>query len=208
MRKEKMMMLIRKTIIAFLLMVPSSYVLSDEPQKIIIASESLHDGYFDRTVIMIQEHGAHGETIGMILNRPSKQLLSDLVEIPDSSPLAQEPVYLGGPIANGHLSALVKSQQSPQNGLQLSPSLYLTMDLKSLSDDWDKIGVEQVKIFNGYSGWAPKQLKSEFARETWFWGEINEELLFAKNTEGMWKKLFNYFSGLYVYWMNKDTVFS
>ena len=208
MAKVKMMMRIRETIMACLLMVPSSNVLSAESQKIIIASDSFHGGYFDRTVIMIREHGVHGETIGMILNRPSNKVLSDLVEIPDISPLAKVPVYVGGPIAKGYLTVLVKTQEAPPNGLELSPSLYLTMDLRSLSDDWSKLGVEQVKIFNGYSGWAPKQLKSESDRKAWLWGEINQELLFAKNTEGMWQKLFDYFSGLYVYWMNKDTFFS
>jgi len=208
MTKEKMTMFIRKTIIACLLMVPSSYALSAESQKIIIASDGYHGGYFDRTVIMVQQHGAHGETIGMILNKPLNKVLSDIVEIPDISPLAQLPVYVGGPIGNGHLAALVKSQHAPQDGLQLSPSLYLTMNLKSLSDDWDKIGVEQAKIFNGYSGWAPTQLKSEFDQEAWIWGEINQELLFTENIEGMWQTLFDYFSGLYVSWWNKDTIFS
>ena len=189
-------------------MVPATYALSAESQKIIIASDGYHGAYFDRTVIMVQQHGAHGETIGMILNKPLNKVLSDIVEIPDISPLAQVPVYIGGPIGNGHLTALVKSQQPPQDGLQLSALLYLTMNLKSLSDDWGKIGVEQVKIFNGYSGWAPSQLKSEFDREAWLWGEINQELLFTKNIEGMWKTLFDYFSGLYVSWLAKDTIFS
>gem|GEM_PF-6596166 len=206
MTNVKMVMRIRQTIMACLLMAPSFSVLAAEPQKVIIsATDSFHGAFFNRTVIMLQEHGAHGETIGLILNKPSNKLLSDLVEIPKTNPLSQEPVYVGGPIDSGRLTALVKSQQAPRNGLQLSPSLYLTMSLESLSEDWAKLGVEQIKIFQGYSGWARGQLKTEFDREAWLRGEINQELLFSEDTDGMWKTLFDQFKGLYVYWLNDDS---
>ncbi len=206
MTRVKMVMRIRKTIMACLLVAPSFSVLSAEPHKVIIAAtDRFHGGFFNRTVIMLQKHGAHGETIGLILNKPSHKLLSDLVKIPDTHPLSQEPVYVGGPIDHGRLTALVKSQQAPRNGLQLSPSLYLTMSLGSLADDWAKLGVEQVKIFQGYSGWARGQLKTEFDREAWLRGEVDQELLFSEDTEGMWKTLFDQFKGLYVYWMNDDS---
>ena len=203
------MMRIPKIIMACLLLLTSFYALAAESQKVIIAAtDSFHAGFFNRTVIMVQEHGSHGETIGMILNKPSNTVLSELVEMPDNSPLSGEPVYVAGPLDTGRLTALVKSRQAPRHGLQLAPSLYLTMNLGSLVEDWAKLGVEQVKIFRGYSGWARGQLKTEFAREAWLRGEANEALLFSKDTEGMWKELYDQFKGLYVYWMNRNSFLS
>jgi putative transcriptional regulator len=46
-----------------------------------------------------------------------------------------------------------------------------------------------MRLFAGFSGWAPRQLENEMAREGWYILPATEELLFRKNTSGMWEEL-------------------
>ena len=66
--------------------------------KLILASPVLKDPNFVRTVVLIAEHTDEG-AMGLVLNRPAASTVGEAV--PDLSWLAgdEEPVYVGGPVA-------------------------------------------------------------------------------------------------------------
>ena len=45
------------------------------------------------------------------------------------------------------------------------------------------------RIYRGFSGWAPRQLESEIARDSWYLLAASEELVFRADTTGMWEEL-------------------
>jgi putative AlgH/UPF0301 family transcriptional regulator len=45
------------------------------------------------------------------------------------------------------------------------------------------------RLFAGFSGWAPRQLNSEFEREGWYVLPADEEIVFRKDTGGLWEEL-------------------
>src|SRR4051812_49820904 len=66
--------------------------------KLILASPALRDPNFARSVVLIAEHTDEG-AMGLVLNRPASSTVGEAV--PDLSWLAgdEEPVYVGGPVA-------------------------------------------------------------------------------------------------------------
>ncbi len=64
--------------------------------KLLIASPALGDPNFERTVVLITEHGEDG-AMGIVLNRPSESEVAGV--IPELEPIAgEEPIFVGGPV--------------------------------------------------------------------------------------------------------------
>src|SRR3712207_5493629 len=66
--------------------------------RLLIASPTLLDPNFARTVVLIADHNEEG-AMGLVLNRPAMTTVGEAV--PDLAWLAdeEEPVYVGGPVA-------------------------------------------------------------------------------------------------------------
>jgi putative transcriptional regulator len=45
------------------------------------------------------------------------------------------------------------------------------------------------RLYAGFSGWAPRQLQGEMARDGWFVLAPDAELLFRDDVSGMWDEL-------------------
>ena len=47
----------------------------------------------------------------------------------------------------------------------------------------------QYRLFAGFSGWAPRQLESEFMRDGWYVLPADEAMVFRKDADGLWEEL-------------------
>jgi hypothetical protein len=65
--------------------------------RLLIASPSLHDPNFTRTVVLISLHSADG-AMGVVLNRPSRATVGEAVPALEEALPEDEPVYVGGPV--------------------------------------------------------------------------------------------------------------
>jgi putative AlgH/UPF0301 family transcriptional regulator len=45
------------------------------------------------------------------------------------------------------------------------------------------------RLYSGFAGWVPGQLESEIARDGWYVLPASEELLFRRDSAGMWEEL-------------------
>jgi putative AlgH/UPF0301 family transcriptional regulator len=66
--------------------------------------------------------------------------------------------------------------------------LYLTMHPAAIEPLLAQPG-QRVRLYAGFSGWAPRQLESEMERDSWYVLPATEELVFRKDTSGMWREL-------------------
>jgi len=48
---------------------------------------------------------------------------------------------------------------------------------------------QSYRLYSGFSGWAPRQLESEMERDDWHLLPASEELLFRRQSEGLWREL-------------------
>src|SRR4029079_12183849 len=100
-----------------------------------------------------------------------------------------DPVYYGGPFSRGALVALVHADQSPGAG---SGPLMKDRALAFRANTIDHVietTPNEARYFVGYVGWRPGELKGEIDRGLWTVLNADLDLIFRKDTEGLWEEL-------------------
>jgi putative transcriptional regulator len=145
--------------------------MSDTPLKgrLLVATPNLGDPNFERTVVLVLEHGDEG-ALGVVLNRPSGL---DLAEpLPEWARAAADPpvVFIGGPVAPSAAVCLARVTRAGGAGaVGWEPVLgpVGTLDLDSDPDEAIP-SLQEIRVFAGYAGWGPGQLEGEIAAGGWF----------------------------------------
>ena len=142
-----------------------------------------------RQSVLIAAPAPNGGHVGGILNRPTRRSLGSLFPEHEPSKKVAEPVYYGGPFSRGALVALVKTQANPGIGtVPLLKNLYLAFRANTI-DHIIEATPNEARYFVGYVGWRPGELKSEIDRGLWSVHGADLELVFRKDTEGLWEEL-------------------
>lgn len=153
----------------------------------LVAKPSIVDPNFQRTVILATE-APDGATLGVILNRPTKRSLANI--LPGNEALAQftEPLYFGGPVERVGLFAVFRAQESPGRSFAIIENVHLALQPETVEQLLKK-PPPQLRFFAGYAGWAPGQLQGEIERGDWWVVPADPETVFRKNTETLWDDL-------------------
>lgn len=144
-----------------------------EAGGLLLAREDLDGGWFGRSVVLLFEHRDTEGTMGVILNRPTRATLGQLVQnLPVASKLARckdLPVNLGGPVDTSSLLAV--SSKNVQGARRIVDGMYV-LGINDAADALctGDIAPRELHLFMGYSGWAPHQLKSEIDHGGWWCG--------------------------------------
>jgi putative transcriptional regulator len=168
-----------------LLLVPA--VSAQPAGLLLVAKPSIVDPNFARTVIAVAQ-APDGAAIGVIVNRPLKQSLAQL--LPDQPQLARftEPLRFGGPVEASGLFALYAAAQPVGESLTVAERLHLAL----FPPDVERLLASppaRLRFFAGYSGWGPGQLAAEIDRGDWWVLDATEELAFRDDTRGLWEEL-------------------
>jgi len=129
-------------------------------------------------------------TFRVIINRPTELTLREA--FPKHEHIAAQPhtLHFGGPVQPQSLLFLVRSATPPSQGIPVLRDVYLTGDA-----DWvdNALATEQVlsatRVFAGYAGWAPGQLRSEMERQGWYILPADSETIFDKPLDEVWGEL-------------------
>ncbi len=155
----------------------------------LVAKPDLADPNFSRTVVLVTQTEDFS-TVGVIINRPTVIKLSDFVADPkiETGKYADR-VYLGGPVMRNALIAVFQSPTKPAApAFHVLRDLYLTMHPDNMTMLLSS-ETSRYRLYAGFSGWAPRQLESEFERQGWYVLPADEEVLFRKDTTGLWEEL-------------------
>ena len=173
---------------ASLLLWAGGAVAQQEEALLLIAHPAFRDLEYRQTVL-IAAPAPNGGHVGVILNRPTKRSLGSLFPEHEPSKKVVEPVYYWGPFSRGALVALVMAEQTPGAGsVLLMPSLYLTFRANTI-DHVIETTPNDARYFVGYVGWRPGELRGEIDRGLWSVLDANVEMVFRKDTEGLWEEL-------------------
>ncbi len=145
------------------------------------ASHQLTDPNFYQTLVYMAQHDAEG-TLGFIMNRPLGTSLGRIAKNPDvPPPLADLPVFFGGPVRPESVLVAVFSR-SEDGRLTCRYDLPLEqVEAHAQSPrDW-------IRIFTGYAGWNEGQLEQEIAGEAWTIADPDESLFNVKLLSGLWR---------------------
>ena len=154
---------------------------------LLVAKPGLPDARFRDAVVLVTQTKEF-QTVGVILNRPTPTKLRELwPEAPQDGYAG--PVHFGGPVMPRTLVALFKSDAAPDApAFHVLKGVYLSMHPKVVEPLLARPGAP-VRVFAGFSGWAPRQLEDELRGSSWYVLPASEEVLFRKNTVGMWEEL-------------------
>lgn len=171
------------------------------PGCFLISEPFLTDPHFHRTVILIAEHVNEG-TVGYVLNQPVGLNVTDF--FPEFSEAL--PLFHGGPVSKDSLHFITLDVQVP-GAKKIAGNLFWNGDFEALSDMLKEgtIAPEQVKIFIGYSGWSEGQLTNELEQKAWIVCEGNNESVFSRSGESLWKHILKQLGGTYSWLANAPT---
>jgi len=145
---------------------------------LLVAKPGLLDRNFRQTVVLVTQ-APDFSTLGVILNRPTD----------GKHEKTGEPIYAGGPVLPLTLVALFRSENLPgAAAFPLLKDAYLSMHPENIDPLLASPG-KGYRLYAGFSAWAPRQLESEMERDGWYMLPATEELIFRKNTDGMWREL-------------------
>jgi len=158
--------------------------------RILVARPEIHATDFDATLTLVLEHSDEG-ALGLVLNRPSRLPMADA--FPDWEEMAADPgaVFAGGPVDRDALIALGRSR-SCEGDLVLGAH---AVDLDAQPALVAAEGIDHVRVFAGYAGWASGQLEGEIANDGWWVVEATIEDLFTDNPDQLWARVLRRQSG-------------
>jgi putative transcriptional regulator len=153
---------------------------------LLVARAELPDPNFRNSAVLVMNNIGPAP-VGVIVNRPTRIAVSRL--FPDLERLAQldDKVYFGGPVQTAAVSFLFRADTPPENAVQVLDRVYISTHLELLRKllTRDK-PMEGLRIFIGYSGWAPGQLEAEIARGDWTLAPAETDAIFKGKSEHPW----------------------
>lgn len=158
--------------------------------RLLVATPDMADPNFFRTVVLLLEHGEQG-SLGLVLNRPTSSGVG--APLPRWANLASPPAFFfrGGPVEPGAVIGLARRA----GGGQLEPWSPVLQDVGVVdlrADPRDSGDVlQQLRVFNGYAGWAAAQLEGELTAGGWLVTDAEPADPFTPTPDALWHAAVN-----------------
>lgn len=170
----------------------------------LIAGPGLYDPNFRQSVVLLCEHNERG-SMGLVINRPTELVLTEAVHQLAGTE-GDDVIYSGGPVQPDHLLVLIRAACEPPSSHHVFGDVYLGTDLPTLkalvlhqgvpdapSDAADPTvsGLRDAVFrgYAGYAGWAPGQLDSELATDSWLVVPADSTWIFDSDPAIVWPEL-------------------
>jgi putative transcriptional regulator len=160
---------------------------------LLVASPSLLDPNFHRTVVLVTEHSDEGAA-GLVLNRPS--LVAVEAAVPQLEELVgeDEQVWVGGPVQPEAVLVLGEFLDPDDAAVPLFESL----GFPSLDEPEEIVpATTRRRVFAGYAGWGAGQLEDEVANEDWILEPALADDAFTEEPEELWADILRRKGGIY-----------
>ena len=155
--------------------------------RLLISEPSLNDNFFFKSVVLLTHHNDE-ESIGLILNHPTKITLNEIL---NHIPLSDLPIYIGGPVEKQSLHFIHTLGSIIPNSKQIIDGIYCGGDFDiviQLMHD-KKITKNEIRFFVGYSGWEAEQLNNEIRDDAWIVQAAKSELCMNYSTPKLWSDI-------------------
>jgi putative transcriptional regulator len=157
--------------------------------QLLVASPSMGDPRFERTVILMVRHDKDG-AFGIVINRPAgerplAELLGMLGE-KDATVAGKVRLFGGGPV-QPELGFVIHSTDYRVSGtFEITTRLAMTSSREILRDIGSGKGPRQSLIAFGYAGWGSGQLEGELKRRDWSIAPADPKLIFDEERDKVW----------------------
>jgi putative transcriptional regulator len=157
------------------------------PGKLLVASPSLMDPNFFRSVVMLMDTDTDG-AVGVVLNRPTHIEASE--HLPEWGPVLSTPaaIFEGGPV-QVETAIGVAARSGAMRDDTWSPVLggIGFVDVSNPPQEADQIS--SARIYAGYAGWGAGQLDMEMAIGSWFAVDGIADDAFDPDPTTLWRRV-------------------
>ncbi|MGI8632773.1 MAG: YqgE/AlgH family protein [Solirubrobacterales bacterium] len=162
--------------------------------KLLVASPTIDDPNFRRSVVLITEHGEDG-AMGLVLNRRSEITVSDGVPELGHIPDLDDQLHLGGPVQP--TGVIVVAEFLAADGVAVP--VFGSVGLLAADAEAEEISesVSRARAFAGHAGWGADQLRAEMDEESWFVAAARTSDLFADDPQELWPRVLERMGGEY-----------
>lgn len=153
--------------------------------RLLVATPMLADPSFLRSVVYLLEHDAGG-TVGVVLNRPSRTPVGQVLPSWHDAVSGPAVVFSGGPVQpDGALCLGRLTTDGP--GVRQVVDGVGTVDLDG--DVAVITGITtKLRVFAGHAGWAPGQLKAEMDAGAWWAVPGSPDDVFSAEPGPLWTR--------------------
>lgn len=162
--------------------------------QLLLASPTLSDPNFARTVVLIGVHSEEG-AMGIVLNRPSALTVGEAVPQLEATLDEQEPVYIGGPVQPNSIVLLAEFLDPSPAGLLVLGRIGFPApdtDIEELTR-----ATVRGRVFAGYAGWSEGQLDAELDQGDWIVQPAQPQDVFCEEPEELWSEVLTRKGGSY-----------
>jgi len=159
------------------------------PGHLLVARRDLPDPNFRDSVVFLMDYSRTG-AMGLIINHASRLTLAKL--LPELATVRErnDPIYRGGPVSPEGVIALVRAESKPGDAMHVLKDVYKVTSRSAL----EKLlgagkGHDKLRLFIGYSGWAPGQLDMEVAAGVWHLFRADPDSVFSPTPESLYQHL-------------------
>ncbi|MDR3194346.1 MAG: YqgE/AlgH family protein [Tannerella sp.] len=169
---------------------------------ILISEPFLQDMYFQRSVVLLIEHGIKG-SMGLVVNKQTGLIVNDL--FPELKNLAAIPVYLGGAVGFDHLFFIHSLEPDIiPDSVQINEHLYFDGNFEALKTYLSEGNPAKgtVKFFLGYAGWESNQLNTEITHNSWLVSSSSHKSILLAEDDSYWNHTVERLGNPYRTWTN------
>ncbi|MEA2334879.1 MAG: putative transcriptional regulator [Solirubrobacteraceae bacterium] len=162
--------------------------------QLLLASPSLRDPNFARTVVLIGVHSADG-AMGVVLNRPAEVTVAEAAPQLEQAVDDSGPVYVGGPVQPSAIVLLAEFLDPTLAGLLVLGRIGFPApeaEIDELSQ-----ATERARVFAGFAGWGEGQLEGEIADGDWIAQAALPDDVFTEVPERLWSDVLTRKGGSY-----------
>jgi putative transcriptional regulator len=162
--------------------------------QLLLASPSLQDPNFSRTVVLVGVHSEEG-AMGVVLNRPSRATVGEAVPQLEPAVDELETVYVGGPVQPVSVVCLAEFLDPSYAELIVLGRIGFPKpgtDLGELAQ-----ATARKRVFAGYAGWGEGQLDAEIERGDWISDPALPEDVFSDSPLELWSSVLTRKGGSY-----------
>jgi len=154
--------------------------------QLLLASPTLMDPNFRRTVVLIGVHSEEG-AMGVVLNRPSAVTVGEAVPQLEQVLEEREPVYVGGPVQPSAIVFLAEFLDPTPAGLLVLGRIGFPAPNAGIDELTE--ATARRRVFAGYAGWGEGQLDAEVDQGDWIAHSAIPDDVFTEVPEELWSKV-------------------
>ena len=155
--------------------------------RLLVARPGMTDPNFAETVVLLLDHGDDG-AVGVIVNRPTRLPLTEV--LPQVDGLAERPevVFSGGPVAVDRMIFVLRTEAPPAGCEPVLEDICAGASIELLTGALENDSSD-FRGFAGYAGWASGQLEWELEQQGWYVLRGDSARIFDGSGRDLWTDL-------------------